>query len=582
MNVSTLNQDEINNIRSNVNIVEIISDYIPLIKKGKNYFGVCPFHSDHSPSMSVSEDKQIYKCFSCGAAGNVFKFLMDYDNISFLEAVKLVADKAGIDININYKRENKNSNFKELYEIFEISQMFYKNNINTKDGLQAKAYLNERNIDNNIINEFGIGLALKNNTLLSKLLEKKGYNEKVLLKTGLINKTNLSINDVYYNRIMFPLWDVTGRIVGYSGRIYNSEDTSKYINTKETDIFKKGELLYNYHRAKDEARKNNQIIIVEGFMDVIRCYIVGIKNVVATMGTAITDKQALLMKRLAKEIILCFDGDKAGAKATMNCIEELTKIGITPKIVRLEENLDPDEYIKKHGEKRFKLKLDNPINIMDFKLSYLKQDKNLNDNIEVSNYINQMIEEISKIDDDILKELTLNKLSQEYKIDISILKDKLQQLTTISKENIQIKKVNKINKKNKYIKAEENLIYYMLDNEEVVKIYQKNITYMPTERYRMLAREINYFYKQNGYINLADLMTFVNNDSNLTQTINEIIALDLKDDYNIQEITDYINTIKEFNIKNETNRLKQMIKTEIDPIKKAEIAQKIVEIKKMK
>lgn len=582
MNVSTLNQDEINNIRSSVNIVEIVSDYIPLIKKGKNYFGVCPFHSDHSPSMSVSEDKQIYKCFSCGAAGNVFKFLMDYDNISFLEAVKLVADKAGIDININYKRENKNSNFKELYEIFEISQMFYKNNINTKDGLQAKAYLNERNIDNNIINEFGIGLALKNNTLLSKLLEKKGYNEKVLLKTGLINKTNLSINDVYYNRIMFPLWDVTGRIVGYSGRIYNSEDTSKYINTKETDIFKKGELLYNYHRAKDEARKNNQIIIVEGFMDVIRCYIVGIKNVVATMGTAITDKQALLMKRLAKEIILCFDGDKAGAKATMNCIEELTKIGITPKIVRLEENLDPDEYIKKHGEKRFKLKLDNPINIMDFKLSYLKQDKNLNDNIEVSNYINQMIEEISKIDDDILKELTLNKLSQEYKIDISILKDKLQQLTTISKENIQIKKVNKINKKNKYIKAEENLIYYMLDNEEVVKIYQKNITYMPTERYRMLAREINYFYKQNGYINLADLMTFVNNDSNLTQTINEIIALDLKDDYNIQEITDYINTIKEFNIKNETNRLKQMIKTEIDPIKKAEIAQKIVEIKKMK
>lgn len=232
-----LTQEEINNIRSSVNIVEVISDYIPLVKKGKNYFGVCPFHSDHSPSMSVSEERQIYKCFSCGAAGNVFNFLMNYENISFLEAVKIVADKAGIVVDINTKvKNNINNNFKDLYEIFEISQMFYTNNINTKFGNLAKEYLKKRDIDNDIIKEFGIGLALKDSTNLTKLLEKKGYKENILLKTGLINKNNLTLNDVYYNRIMFPLWDITGHIVGYSGRIYNSEDTAKYINTKETDI----------------------------------------------------------------------------------------------------------------------------------------------------------------------------------------------------------------------------------------------------------------------------------------------------------------------------------------------------------
>ena len=578
-----LTQEEINNIRSSVNIVEVISDYIPLVKKGKNYFGVCPFHSDHSPSMSVSEERQIYKCFSCGAAGNVFNFLMNYENISFLEAVKIVADKAGIVVDINTKvKNNINNNFKDLYEIFEISQMFYTNNINTKFGNLAKEYLKKRDIDNDIIKEFGIGLALKDRTNLTKLLEKKGYKENTLLKTGLINKNNLTLNDVYYNRIMFPLWDITGHIVGYSGRIYNSEDTAKYINTKETDIFKKGELLYNYHKAKDEARKKDQIIIVEGFMDVIRCYTIGIKNVVATMGTAITEKQALLMKRLAKNIVLCFDGDSAGAKATMNCIEELHKIGITPKIVRLENNLDPDEYIRTRGSKDFILKLDNPINIMDFKLSYLKHDKNLNDNLEISNYLNQMLKEISKIDDDILKELTLNKLSTEYKIDINILKNKL---TTFEEESIPKEKPKikeKIMPKNKYTKAEQNLLYYMLDNEEVVKIYTKNVVYLPNEKYRTLAREITYFYKQNGYINIADIMTFVNNDNSLLETINKIISLDLKEEYSTEEIKDYINTIKDYNKKNEENRLKEKIRMEIDPIKKAALAQKIVEIKQMK
>lgn len=575
---SELNQELINHIRTSVDIVEIISDYIPLTKKGKNYFGVCPFHSDHSPSMSVSQERQIYKCFSCGAAGNIFKFLMDYENISFKEALKKIADKAGITISLNISTPKENKSYQKLYEIFQTSQLFYQNNINTKEGKKAKDYLQSRNINSNIISEFEIGLALKNNTMLSKILQKKGYQESDLVKTGLVNKNGLTINDVYYNRIMFPLWDLTGHIVGYSGRIYDTGDTSKYINTKETEIFKKGELLYHYHKAKDEARKQGKIIIVEGFMDVIRCSSIGIQNVVATMGTAITPKQALLMKRLGKEILLCFDGDEAGAKATMSCIDELSKIGIIPKVIRLEENLDPDEYIQKYGETKFRLKLDSPINIMDFKLSYLKKGKNLKDNIEVSKYLNNMIEEINKIDDPILQELTLNKLSEEYHIDIQTLKDQIKK----PGKKTEIKKKKNNDKSTKYIKAERNLLYYMLEHEEVLQIYKKNVVFLPTERYRKLAREIDYFYKENEFIKLADIMTFVSENETLTNTINEILSLNLKEDYTKEEIEDYINTIQEFNLKTEQNRLKRQIQEEIDPIKKAKLAQRIVEIKNMR
>ena len=405
-----MNQINIKEIRNSVDIVDVISDYLPLTAKGKNFFGVCPFHADHSPSMSVSREKQIYTCFSCGASGNVINFIMDYENISFKEALKKIADRAGIEIHLGDVKKTSNKNQK-LYDIFETSQKVYQNNLNSEVGIKAKEYLKKRDIGNDIIKEFGIGLSIKENHLLTNILLKKGYNEKELVNSGLVGYGEQGLHDIYYNRIMFPLYDLTGKVVGYSGRIYDMQDTAKYVNTKETAIFKKGELLYNYHKAKDEVRKQGKVIVMEGFMDVIAAYKVGIKNVVATMGTAVTSNQANLLKRMSKEIILCFDGDEAGAKATFSCIEELSKLGVTPKVVRLEENLDPDEYINKYGN-QFLEKLEHPINIMDFKLTYLKKNKNLEDNIEYSNYILSVLKEVSKVDDSILKELTLQKHCQ--------------------------------------------------------------------------------------------------------------------------------------------------------------------------
>ncbi len=570
--MSFIDKEKIAEIRDQADIVEIISNYVTLTPRGKNYFGVCPFHDDNNPSMSVNREKKIYKCFSCGATGTVFKFVMDFENISFVEAIKKVADMVGIPLDIGKMPKEKNHS--KLYEIYDLSLKYYVNNINTVSGKKAKDYLHNRGLNDEVIKEFQIGLAINSKDTLTKLLFKK-FNKVDIEKSGLVNKSPYGYNDLFYDRIMFPLYDLKGNVIAYSGRIYDREDNSKYFNTWETEIFKKGELLYNYHRAKDIARKENQIIIMEGFMDVIRAYTIGIKNVIATMGTAVTKEQANLIKKMAKEVIICFDGDEAGAKATNSLIDELIEIGVTPKVIRLENDMDPDEYILKDKD-AFKNKLKNTMNIMDFKLSYLKQGKNLKNTIDEAKYVNEAIKEVNKINDDILKELTIKKITEETGLDEEMLKSKLKPKAII---NNKLKPKPKV-KTNKYETAERNLIYYMLRSPEVIKMYNAKVTYMPTKEYRLLAREIKMFFNDNGFINEADLIDFVECDEELLKTISKVEEANLKDEYSLEEIEDYIKMIRDYNVKNETERLTKEMKEELEPLKKALIAQKIIDLKK--
>ena len=570
MNTNYLPEEKINEIRQSIDIVDIISSYLPLTTKGKNFFGVCPFHSDHSPSMSVSKEKQIYTCFSCGATGNVFNFIMDYENISFLDAVKICADKAGIIINTknNYVID-KNKN---LYDIYDITQKFYINNINTSNGKEAKEYLKKRNINSDCIKEFGIGLAINNNDSLLNLLLNKKFSQQEIEKAGLITKKDNGYNDVYIDRIMFPLFDLTGKIVGYSGRVYNKDIKPKYFNTKETEIFKKGEILYNYHKAKEIARKEKSLIVVEGFMDVIRMYTIGITNVVATMGTAVTKNQALLMKRLSEEIILCFDGDEAGNEATNSCINELLKIGISPKVVRLEQNLDPDEYIVKNGKEKFINKIKNPINSMEYKMNYLKKEKDLQNNFEMAQYVESVINELSNIDNDIYIELTLKKLSDESKLNIDYLRSKINKKEKIKIENKENKKIDK------YDIIEKNLIYQMLCSKDAIKIYAKNKPLIESEIHKKIINKIGLYYKEKGNIILADIITYFNDE--LKTEVNKIINLNSNKDYNENEFVGYIESLNKRKIKKEIEIKNEMIKKEEDPIKKAQILNEIIELKK--
>ncbi len=573
-----ISAEEINEIRSSVDIVDVISSYMPLTPKGKNYFGVCPFHDDHAPSMSVSKDKQIYTCFSCGATGNVFKFIMDYEHVSFTESINIVAKKAGL--NYEFKTNSRPQANKELYEIYDISTKLYQNNINTKNGSSAMSYLRERGISNEAIKEFKIGLATKQNNLVLNILKSKNYSDKDMLNSAIITSNEKGMHDIFYNRIMFPISDASGAVVGFSGRVYNGEDNFKYINTRETEIFKKGEILYNYHLAKDHARKLDQIIIMEGQLDVIRSYSEGVKNVVATMGTAVTKNHALLIKRLANNVVLVFDGDKAGLKATMACIKELEGVGINPNVVTLENNLDPDLYIKENGVESFKRIIDNAISSIEFKLKYLKQGKNFDSANELGSYVNAIIDELKDIEDEVVRELTLKKVSAESGLELDFLKKQLMEKTVKIEKPIVIKKVIKNNEREtKYDKAQRYLVYYMLKSPDVIKMYDRKINYIPLDKYRILAREISYFYKQYNTINIADFLSFINDNETSNQVVSDLINSNLKEEFSEEEIEDYINIINDYNINMEINRLMDLMRKENDPLKKADISNKILELR---
>ena len=569
-----INNDIINEIRNKSDIISIISNYVPLTKRGKNYFGVCPFHDDHSPSMSVSPEKQIYTCFSCGATGNVFTFVSEYEHISFIEAVKLLGNKLGYNLTTNEKVDTRNVD----YKIYEIASKFYQNNLNSSLGKNAVEYLEKRGLSREIVKKFGIGLSLNKSTL-TNLLTNKGIKLDKLIELGLSNTLS---NDLFLNRIMFPLFDLSGNVVAFSGRIYNMKDSSKYINTKETPIFKKGNLLYNYHNAREHLKKNDYVIIMEGFMDVIRASTVGINNCVATMGTAFTKEQANIIRKMTDNVILCFDGDKAGEDATISAINVLEAIGINPKIIRLENDLDPDEYIIKNGKEAFVSKIEKAINVVEYKLELLKKNKNFNNLEDISNYIDNSIRELTKVNDEILVELTLKKLSIEYNIDYELLKKKYE--TYNNKDDKKEIKVVKINKKGLtvYEKAERSLIYYMLKSDEVVKQVENNISYFPTMEIRFLSNEIICFYHKYGKIDVADFISFISSKEELLKVLYEILNMNLKDEYTNLEIEDYITVIKKYFKKSKISKLEKSLKEENDPLKQAEILSEIMAVKGVK
>ena len=565
-------------IQKRVNIVDIISEYLPIEQKGKNYFAICPFHDDHNPSMSISPEKQIYTCFVCGESGNVFNFVMNYEKISFTEAVLKIANKVGIslDYKVSISKPNVISKYDKFYKMFDISKKYYQNNINTVYGKSAIEYLNKRNITNDIIKEFEIGLSLNDNSL-NKLLLNKGFTNEELIDIGLCGNKDNFMYDIFRNRIMFPLYNNDGKIVGFSGRIYNGENENKYVNSKESVIFKKGLLLYNYHKALEYAREKRQIIIVEGFMDVIRLYTIGIKNVVATMGTAITKEHADLIRKLSKNIILCFDGDKAGEKATISALNELEKLDLAPRIIRLEDNLDPDDYIVKKGEKAFLNHLNNSMLPLEFKLSVSKKDTDFSDYNQVSNYIKEAAKELDKIDDKIVYELTINKIAKETGVSIDTIKELVSDIPR--KEKVIIDKPKIIDVDDKYKKAEKYLVYYMLKEVDAILLYQSKVTFIKNKTLSSLASYILDFYEKNHYINLTDFIVYLGEQKEL---INEALKLDLLElpEYNTEFINEYINTIDDGFLKTEINRVKELIKNETNAANKIALLEKLSDLKK--
>ena len=411
-----MNNELANEIRSKVDIVDIVGERIPLVARGKNFFGVCPFHDDSNPSLCVSREKQIYTCFSCHATGNVYTFLMNYEHIDFKEALRYLGEKVGVDVS-SVKISNKNTKFTPFYEAYLFSLKYFQNNLQAKVGADARSYLMSRKIDDEVIKEFEIGLSLDKRDDLTKLLVSKKYDLSTLNKIGLSSDDH----DVYNDRIMFPLYDLSGKVVGFSGRIYRDKGQNKYVNTKESPIFKKGQLLYHYHIAREECRKNKAVIVMEGFMDVIRASTIGVRNTVALMGTALTHEQLQLIKRLSTNVIMCLDGDDPGVHATLSIGDMFLEEGLEVKVLVLPNPDDPDSYILREGKDKFLNLLDSAVNFNDFKLRKLKEKVDFRSEEETALYINQVLKETAKVNDPIRVELALKKLAKEFDLSYNTL-----------------------------------------------------------------------------------------------------------------------------------------------------------------
>ncbi|MBO5096358.1 MAG: DNA primase [Bacilli bacterium] len=573
-----LDDSEVEAIRTNANIVDIISDYLPLTQKGKNFFGVCPFHDDHSPSMSVSSEKQIYKCFSCGAAGNVFTFVQNYENISFIDSVRMVAEKIGYNIVIEEtKKPVKNAN---LYKAMELSEMFFKNNLNTSSGIHAKKYLEERNINENIISEFNIGLSLPEKKSLYNLLEKKGFSNSDLRKIGLINIDGVDIYDTFVNRIMFPIHNLDGQVVGFTGRIYNSDSDTKYYNSKESDIFKKGQILFNYHRAKDFIKEKRELIIVEGNMDAIRMYSMGFKNTVALMGTNLTKDHIEIIKKLRSKVILLLDNDDAGEIATLNNGQALENNNIETFVVRLSDYKDPDDYLVYKGSDQMNNAIKDKKSFMEFKMFYYQKNRNLNNTTDLVSFVKEMLNSVKNTNDNLIKEITIKKLSEEYDIPIEVLRNEISLEETKENKNNNIDLVKTNNRlKSKYDKICEAIIFYLINDPYYIRIYKSENIFIDNRNYRNIINEILYFFEKYNNINVALFISYISNKEDINSVVLKIIG-SCEEELTEQNFKKYIKAVKEINIKSKIEKIKEEMKTTLDINKKTELANKLMELKK--
>lgn len=566
------NQNTINEIRSKIDIVELIGQYVPLVKKGQYYWGVCPFHNDKNPSMSVDPKRQTYNCWSCHNSGNVFNFIEQIENIDFKEALKLLGSKVGIDIG-KTTTSSYDKTLSKYYDIYDLSSKYYSLMLSTESGKLAKEYLKKRGIDNDIIKEFGIGLATSSKDSLVNYLKEKKYDINTLNTLGLANGNN----DMYINRIMFPLDDRNGKIVGFSGRIYDDSKLSKYMNTKETPIFKKGSCLYHYAKAKEHVREKRYVIVMEGFMDVIRASTIGVKNTIALMGTALTDEQISLIKKLSLNVYLCLDGDEPGQNADLHNGELLEKAGLNVKVVCLKDDEDPDSYIIKYGKEKFISLVESAINYSDFKIERLRNGINFASDLEVANYVNNVLKETSKITDKIRIEIILKKLASETKLSYNTLEKKLNEYVSsglmVSDKDSTIPK--KDVKYDKYIRACLEFIYYMIINPKVIKVYESEKVFFINSKMRLLAGEISYYYHKYGNIVIADFYTYLNDKNDLLGVYEEVLKVNVNDEITDETIFEYVKVIDDYNIKEEIKRLDSKMRSCSSLDEKIAIAEKI-------
>ncbi|GAM15205.1 DNA primase [Mesobacillus selenatarsenatis] len=593
-------EEKVNEIRQAVEIVDVIGDYVQLKKQGRNYFGLCPFHGENSPSFSVSPEKQIYHCFGCGAGGNVFSFLMDIDGLSFQEAAVKLADRSNIELKLEGTASGKNPQLpegsKQMIEAHELLRKFYHHLlVNTKEGQEALEYLLNRGFTQDSIDTFQIGYSLPSWDFAVKLLEKRGFSLDLISKAGLViqRENDGTYFDRFRNRIMFPILDHQGNTIAFSGRALGGEEP-KYLNSPETQIFNKSKILYNFHLARGVIRKQQQAVLFEGFADVISANRAGVENGVATMGTSLTEEHISLLKRNVQAVTICYDSDRAGIEAAFRASNMLSKAGFAIRVATMPDGMDPDDFIKVHGEEKFRNDIiGSSATLMAFKLIYYRRGKNLQNEGDRLQYIEEVLKEISTLDKAVEKDLYLRQLANEFSLSLDALAQQLNQLVHASgpkrqnqprAESKPVSYARKSELKPAYHTAERRMIFHMMRDADVAYKVQEMLagsTLNIDEHQAIITYLFAYYEKGHD----PDPSAFLNYllDNKLKRVVADIEMMPLNEEISDQELSDYIKQVlnyqKMLKIKEKMAEQKQA-ERQNDFLRAAAIATEIIQLRK--
>ncbi|HDK8983719.1 TPA: DNA primase [Staphylococcus aureus] len=557
-----IDQSIINEIKDKTDILDLVSEYVKLEKRGRNYIGLCPFHDEKTPSFTVSEDKQICHCFGCKKGGNVFQFTQEIKDISFVEAVKELGDRVNVAVDIEATQSNSNvqiaSDDLQMIEMHELIQEFYYYALTkTVEGEQALTYLQERGFTDALIKERGIGFAPDSSHFCHDFLQKKGYDIELAYEAGLLsrNEENFSYYDRFRNRIMFPLKNAQGRIVGYSGRTYTGQEP-KYLNSPETPIFQKRKLLYNLDKARKSIRKLDEIVLLEGFMDVIKSDTAGLKNVVATMGTQLSDEHITFIRKLTSNITLMFDGDFAGSEATLKTGQHLLQQGLNVFVIQLPSGMDPDEYIGKYGNDAFTAFVKNDKkSFAHYKVSILKDEIARND-LSYERYLKELSHDISLMKSSILQQKALNDVAPFFNVSPERLANEIQFNQApvnyypedeyggyIEPEPIGMAQFDNLSRQEK---AERAFLKHLMRDKDTFLNYYESVDKdnFTNQHFKYVFEVLHDFYAENDQYNISDAVQYVNSNE-LRETLISLEQYSLNDEPYENEIDDYVNVINE-------------------------------------
>jgi DNA primase (EC 2.7.7.-) len=587
-------EEIIEEIRRSADIVDVVSDYVQLKKSGRNYFGLCPFHGEKTPSFSVSREKQIYHCFGCGAGGNVFSFLMEIEGIPFQEAVRRLASKAGIELPVFPGQQGARWKSSEpLREAHRWLDKFYHHLlVHTREGQEALEYLHQRGFTDEVIEHFRIGYAPGGDAAY-RLLKGKGFPEKVLVDSGLIIRRETGdYIDRFRERIMFPIKDLNGDTVAFSGRVFKGGEP-KYLNSPETPIFQKGKILYNFHEAKAAIRKKQKVILFEGFADCIAAYRAGIDNGVATMGTALSEEHVRLLRRNTEKVVLCFDADEAGLHAAWSAGELLTASGCDVEVAVVPEGKDPDEYIQTFGPEKFRSGvLENAWPFMTFKMHRLRTGKNFEREGDRLDYIESVVREIARLEKPIERDFYLRKLAEEFSLSLEALKQQAGKVAARQrreeergrrKTEILLRRADQ-KPRPAYFNAERILLALMLKNIQLAyRIRDQLGDYaFNVDEHQAIFTYLLAFYEGGNPPDISRFFDFLP-DSGLKKAVAEIGMISLPDGWTEKELDDCIRQVLKFQMLKKIKEKEQEGKRaerEGDYLKAAQIAREIIELRK--